>query len=79
MSGGVCLKSGYVHVAMPVLTSGVYQRTLVHEMTHVYLAHRRLPKWLEEAIAMRMEEALWARCAGGETRFLRPSPGVVGC
>ena len=43
MSGGVCLKSGYVHVAMPVLTSGVYQRTLVHEMTHVYLAHRRLP------------------------------------
>jgi hypothetical protein len=62
----VCLKSGgYLHVAIPVSTySRSYRRTLVHEMTHVYLSDRSLTKWLEEALAMRMEEAL---CGPGKS------------
>lgn len=61
MSSGVCLSGdGYVHYAFPVddeNPSG-YRATLVHELTHGCLNHLPIPLWLNEAIAMRMEDAL---------------------
>jgi hypothetical protein len=59
MSGGVCLDGdGYVHFAFPTADYSSYSSTLVHELTHTCLAHRPIPAWLNEAIAMRMEDTL---------------------
>ncbi len=59
MSGGVCLhKDGYIHFAFPTTNYVSYSPTLVHELTHACLAHRPIPLWLNEAIAMRMQETL---------------------
>ena len=59
MSGGVCLDGdGYVHFAFPTIDYFSYGTILVHELTHTCLADRPIPAWLNEAIAMRMEETL---------------------
>jgi hypothetical protein len=59
VSGGVCLNGdGYVHFVFPTIDYFSYSTTLVHELTHTCLAHRPIPAWLNEAIAMRMEETL---------------------
>lgn len=57
MSGGICLSNeGYVHFAMPAFDNYSYGAVLVHELAHSCVAHLPLPLWLNEAIAMRMEE-----------------------
>jgi hypothetical protein len=59
MSGGVCLdRDGYTHFVFPTTEYFLYSTTLVHELTHACLAHRPIPAWLNEAIAVRMEETL---------------------
>lgn len=59
MSGGVCLSSdGYIHFAFTTVDFSSYQTVLVHELTHGCLAHLPLPLWLNEAVAMRMEQAI---------------------
>jgi hypothetical protein len=35
-----------------------YKMTIVHELTHNFLSHLRMPKWLNEGLAMRVEELL---------------------
>ncbi len=58
MSGGVCLDgNGYLHFALMLTEYASYMAVLVHELTHGCLAHLPLPSWLNEALAMRMEEA----------------------
>lgn len=57
MSGGVCLGgNGYSHFALMLTDYTSYVGVLVHELTHGCLAHLPLPTWLNEALAMRMEE-----------------------
>ena len=59
MSGGMCLSGeGYVHFAFPATDYSSYRTVLVHELTHGCLAHLPLPMWLNEALAMRMEELI---------------------
>lgn len=59
MSGGVCLGGeGYVHFALPTLDYSSYRTVLVHELTHGCLGHLPLPVWLNEALAMRMEQVI---------------------
>lgn len=59
MSGGVCLSGeGYVHFAFPATDYSHYRTTLVHELTHGCLGHLPIPSWLNEALAMRMEEVI---------------------
>jgi hypothetical protein len=59
MSGGVCLGGeGYVHFAFPTTDYSSYRTVLVHELTHGCLAHLPLPAWLNEALAMRMEQVI---------------------
>ncbi|MGF1655631.1 MAG: hypothetical protein ACFCU3_01490 [Verrucomicrobiales bacterium] len=59
MSGGVCLSGdGYVHFAFPTVDYSSYRTVLVHELTHGCLGHLPLPAWLNEALAMRMEQVV---------------------
>ncbi len=57
-SGGVFLRSGgYAHIALPFV-KGEMTRTLAHEYAHNCLCQLPLPKWLDEALAMRFEDLL---------------------
>lgn len=59
MSGGVCITSGgCLHYAIPNNPDdpSSYKTTLVHELTHGCVSHLPLPTWLNEALAMRMEQ-----------------------
>lgn len=59
MTGGICISSsGYVHFVVPTPNYSSYRTTLVHELTHVCLRHLPIPLWLNEALAMRMEELI---------------------
>ncbi|MCG8600502.1 MAG: hypothetical protein MI807_10205 [Verrucomicrobiales bacterium] len=59
MSGGMCItSSGYTHFAVPATDLSAFRSPLVHEMTHVLVEHLPLPIWLNEALAMRMEEEI---------------------
>lgn len=59
MSGGMCIQSeDFLHFAFPTPEYSSYRTVLVHELTHGCLAHRPIPLWLNEALAMRMEEVL---------------------
>lgn len=59
MSGGVFLSGeGYVHFAFPTADYSSYKTVLVHELTHGCLGHLPVPAWLNEALAMRMEETI---------------------
>lgn len=59
MSGGVCLDGGgYVHFAFPTPDYSSYQCVLVHELTHGCLGHLPIPTWINEALAMRMEQVI---------------------
>ena len=58
-SSGVCLSGGgYMHFAFPTVDNASYRGVLVHELTHFFVSHLPLPTWLNEALAMRMEDAL---------------------
>lgn len=59
MSSGVCLSGGgYVHFAFLTIDYSSYRTVLVHELTHACLGHLPIPTWLNEAIAMRMEQSI---------------------
>jgi tetratricopeptide (TPR) repeat protein len=63
-SAGVCVKHGYVHIAVGPAPLESLQRTLLHELTHACLSHLMLPLWLEEGITQLAEEsaiAHWGR------------------
>lgn len=56
-SGGMCLRDGYVHLALRPYHLQAMQRILLHEMTHACLSHLSLPAWLEEGVSQLAEEA----------------------
>jgi hypothetical protein len=61
MSGGLCLSDwGDVHYAFPRSEEAELDTVLVHELTHGCVACFPIPSWLNEALAMRMEEVICA-------------------
>ena len=63
-SAGVCIREGYVHIALYASAPHSVERTMIHEITHACLAHLTLPLWLEEGATQLAEEAglaNWAR------------------
>lgn len=59
MSGGVFLRGeGYPHLAVLTTDHAAYRTVLVHELTHACFSRFKLPAWLNEALALRMEHAL---------------------
>jgi hypothetical protein len=55
LSGGVFIRRGYAHIAMPYHEIRQAQHTLVHEMTHNLLCHLPIPLWLNEGLAQMIE------------------------
>ena len=59
MTGGICFRdNSSIHFAFPTTNHFAERKTFVHELTHGCLAHLNLPTWLDEALAMRMEEVV---------------------
>jgi len=57
-SGGVCIHTGYTHIALPWYDELIAANTIVHELIHNCLAHLPLPLWLNEGMAVTLEKAI---------------------
>ena len=57
-SSGMCLHGGYDHFVFPSMDHSSYRTVAVHELTHICLGHLPLPTWVNEALAMVMEEII---------------------
>jgi hypothetical protein len=57
-SGGVCIHSGYTHIALPWQDEPDAANAIIHELTHDCLAHLPLPVWLNEGVAVTLQKAI---------------------
>ena len=57
-SSGMCIHSGYNHLVFPSQDHSMYRTVSVHELTHICLGHLPIPLWVNEALAMTMEEVV---------------------
>jgi len=57
-SSGVYINRGYGHFAMTYIYMDEAKATLSHELTHALLAHLPIPLWLDEGLAVGMENLL---------------------
>ena len=73
--GGVYLDHGYGHFVLHY--DGLFSalRIVTHELTHVCLAHKPLPTWLNEGIALNMEELVADDAWGSNLRIDRELKG----
>lgn len=53
--GGICIRTGYMHMVFPPTRIDALQSGITHELTHVMLAQLNLPSWLEEGIAQTLQ------------------------
>lgn len=58
LSAGMYLDEGYGHLVFPVMDINLIESTVVHELTHACLTHLPLPIWLNEGLAVVMEDVL---------------------
>ena len=58
LSSGVFVNEGYGHFAFPSQDISFAEPIAAHELTHACLAHLYIPVWLNEGIAVVMEEVL---------------------
>ncbi len=58
LSSGVFINEGYGHFAFPSQDISFAEPIAAHELTHACLAHLNIPIWLNEGIAVVMEEVL---------------------
>lgn len=58
LSSGMYINEGYGHFVFPSQDIGFAEPISVHELTHACLAHLPIPLWLNEGLAVLMEEAL---------------------
>ncbi len=72
VSGGMCINSGCSHFVTVKGDLFSIERTIAHEMTHGCVAHLPLPAWLNEGIAVNMDQRLmgprWELYTPGEIR-----------
>ncbi len=57
-SGGVCIHSGYTHIAVPWREELDAANAIIHELTHDSLSHLPLPLWLNEGVAVTLQKAV---------------------
>lgn len=57
-SGGVHIRRGYPHVALPFETELHSGQTIVHELTHHCLSHLPIPVWLNEGVAQHLQKII---------------------
>lgn len=58
LSSGVYLNNGYGHFALPHQELAIAEPIAAHEMTHALLSHLPIPSWLNEGIAVSVEDLL---------------------
>jgi hypothetical protein len=58
MSGGVFLSGGHGHFVFPHQELNSSEAVASHELTHAMLAHLPIPLWLNEGLAVHMEQAI---------------------
>ncbi len=58
LSSGMYINEGYGHFVFPSQEVSYAEPIAVHELTHACLAHLPIPVWLNEGLAVSMEEAL---------------------
>ncbi len=58
LSSGMFINEGYGHFVFPTQDINYAEPIAVHELTHACLAHLPLPQWLDEGIAVLMEDVL---------------------
>jgi len=58
LSSGIFIDEGYGHFVFPVQEITYAEPIAVHELTHALLAHLPIPLWLNEGLAVSMEEFL---------------------
>jgi len=57
-SGGMCIHSGYTHIALPWTDEFEAANAIIHELAHDCVAHLSLPLWLNEGVAMTLERTI---------------------
>ncbi len=55
-SGGMSIRRGHPHIAIPYLDPFQVAHAIVHELAHDSVAHLPLPNWLNEALAQNIEK-----------------------
>ena len=58
LSAGIYLNRGYGHFVFPFNEMADAEATAAHEMTHACLAHLPIPLWLNEGLAVTIEDEL---------------------
>ena len=58
LSSGMYINEGYGHFVFPSQDINIAEPIAVHELTHACLAHLPIPVWLNEGIAVFMEDVL---------------------
>ncbi|GAA6133733.1 hypothetical protein NBRC116188_05220 [Oceaniserpentilla sp. 4NH20-0058] len=58
LSSGMYINDGYGHFAFPSQDISYSEPIAVHEMTHACLSHLSIPTWLNEGLAVVMEDVL---------------------
>jgi len=58
MSGGVFLRQGYGHMVVPYDNLTETQAAIAHEFTHACLRHLPIPLWLNEGLAVTIEDEI---------------------
>jgi hypothetical protein len=58
LSSGIFIRKGYAHIALPYVTTYAAQHVLVHELTHNLLCHLPIPLWLNEGLAVLIEQTV---------------------
>lgn len=58
VSGGMFIHRGYGHIVLPSDEVQTLRDALVHELAHSAVVHLPLPLWLNEGVAMLLEEAV---------------------
>jgi tetratricopeptide (TPR) repeat protein len=59
-TAAVCIRDGYVHIALRPYPLDTLETASIHEITHACLSHLVLPLWLEEGITQWAETAVFA-------------------
>jgi hypothetical protein len=61
LSGGIFIRRGYAHIALPYGDTLTAQHTLAHELAHNLLCHLPMPLWLNEGLAVTIERQMTRR------------------
>lgn len=58
LSSGVYLNEGYGHFAFPHQELSYAESIAAHELTHALLSHLPIPRWLDEGMAVSIEDII---------------------